>query len=91
MTAATRVRPRAVAHLAWQLPVAAGLAALAVLAAGPHPAALPLLYLAAVTPELVRVDLREHRLPNRLVLPGVALGLVVWGIIEITDDDPSSP
>ena len=38
-------------------------------------------YLAAVTPELVRVDLAAHRLPNRLVLPGAgrsaspALGL----------------
>ncbi len=42
-------------------------------------AGLPLLYLAAVTVPLVVVDVREHRLPNVLVLPGypvAALGLV---------------
>jgi leader peptidase (prepilin peptidase)/N-methyltransferase len=42
-------------------------------------AAVPLLYLAAVTPALVAIDLREHRLPNAIVLPGypvAALGLV---------------
>jgi leader peptidase (prepilin peptidase)/N-methyltransferase len=41
-------------------------------------AAIPLLYLAAVTPALVAIDLREHRLPNALVLPGypaAALGV----------------
>src|SRR6188768_3910265 len=42
-------------------------------------AVIPLLYLAAVTPALVAIDLREHRLPNALVLPGypvAGLGLV---------------
>jgi leader peptidase (prepilin peptidase)/N-methyltransferase len=41
-------------------------------------AAIPLLYLAAVTPALVAADVREHRLPNALVLPGypvAALGV----------------
>jgi leader peptidase (prepilin peptidase)/N-methyltransferase len=61
--------------LAWQLPVAVALAGLAIAALGLTPSAVPALYLAAVTPELVRIDLREHRLPNRIVLPGVAVGL----------------
>jgi leader peptidase (prepilin peptidase)/N-methyltransferase len=42
-------------------------------------AVIPLLYLAAVTPALVAIDVRQHRLPNALVLPGypvAALGLV---------------
>ncbi len=46
------------------------MALLAVWALGPAPALIPALYLAAVTPELVRVDLRSRRLPNVLVLPG---------------------
>jgi leader peptidase (prepilin peptidase)/N-methyltransferase len=62
-------------HLLWQLPVAVALAWLAIAALGLTPAAVPALYLAAVTPELVRIDLREHRLPNRIVLPGVAVGI----------------
>lgn len=40
------------------------------------PALIPWVYLAAVTPWLVWVDVREHRLPNRLVLPGFA----AWGV-----------
>ncbi len=58
------------------LPVAVALAGVAILALGFTPAAMPAVYLAAVTPELVRIDLREHRLPNRVVLPGVIVGLV---------------
>lgn len=42
----------------------------------PLAALIPVLYVAAVTPALVRVDLREHRLPNRMVVPGIAVGLV---------------
>jgi leader peptidase (prepilin peptidase)/N-methyltransferase len=38
---------------------------------------LALAYLGVVSPLLIRTDLREHRLPNRLVLPGIAVGLVV--------------
>ncbi|WP_168203750.1 prepilin peptidase [Humibacter ginsenosidimutans] len=34
------------------------------------------LYLAFVTPELCRIDLAEHRLPNALVLPGMAFAAV---------------
>lgn len=52
------------------------LAAVAVLALGPHAATVAALYVAAVTPELTRTDLREHRLPNRMVVPGLVVGLV---------------
>ncbi len=72
------------AVLLWQLPVALALAWLAITALGPAPAAVPALYLAAVTPELVRIDLREHRLPNRIVVPGLVVGIVSaalsWGV-----------
>jgi leader peptidase (prepilin peptidase)/N-methyltransferase len=64
------------AVLAWQLPLAALLAALGLLASGLTPRALAVLYLAAVTPELARVDIREQRLPNRLVLPGIAVAII---------------
>jgi leader peptidase (prepilin peptidase) / N-methyltransferase len=62
--------------LAWQLPLAVVLAVLAVVAIGPAAAALPAVYLAATAPELTRIDLREHRLPDRMTLPGIAVGVV---------------
>lgn len=37
-----------------------------------RPAAILLVWLACVTPALVRIDVAEHRLPNRLVLPALA-------------------
>ena len=41
---------------------------------------LPVLYLAAVTVPLVWIDVRQHRLPNALVLPGylVLLAAFAW-------------
>jgi leader peptidase (prepilin peptidase)/N-methyltransferase len=60
----------------WDVPLAVILASMGVAAGGAGIAAVPLLYLAAVTPELVRVDLREHRLPNRLVVPAIAVALL---------------
>jgi leader peptidase (prepilin peptidase)/N-methyltransferase len=67
---------------------AAALGAIAVAATGPTLAVIPVLYLAAVTPELVRVDLREHRLPNRLVVPGIGIGLVTWAIESLAAGRP---
>lgn len=63
----------------WQLPVAVAIAGVSVAVFGLTPAAIPALYLAAVAPELVWIDAREHRLPNRMVVPGilVALGAAV--------------
>lgn len=58
------------------LVIASVLAAVAVLALSGRPALVPALHLAAVTPLLWRADVREHRLPNRLVLPSLALALV---------------
>ena len=39
-------------------------------------------YVAAVSVPLVVVDIREHRLPNRLVVPGLALALLC-GVLEV--------
>lgn len=68
----------------WEIPAAVALFALTMLAVGPVPWALPFVYLAAVTPALCRIDLRERRLPNRLVLPGYAaavLGLAAQWLV----------
>ena len=68
----------------WRLPAAAVLAAIALVAVGPDPRALPLVYLAAVTPTLCAVDALERRLPNSLVLPGylvAAAGIVAHWIV----------
>ena len=62
-------------RIGWQLPLTLGIGVLAAVAIGPVVAVIPALYLAAVTPELVRIDLAQHRLPNRLVVPGIAIGL----------------
>lgn len=78
--------------LRWQLPVALGLGWLAIAALGIAPAAMPAVYLAAVTPELVRIDLREHRLPNRIVVPGLVVGLVAAGLSwAVTREAPLVP
>jgi leader peptidase (prepilin peptidase)/N-methyltransferase len=63
-------------RVGWQLPLAFALGALAWVAIGPTVAAIPALYAAAVAPELTRVDLAEHRLPNRIVVPGIVVGLL---------------
>lgn len=54
--------------------------AITLVSLGPQPGSLVLVYLAAVSPELWRVDLQEHRLPNRHVVPGylVALAAIGW-------------
>lgn len=53
-----------------EFPVAVVLTAIALVASGLEPRALPLVYIAAVTPALWTTDVVERRLPNRLVLPG---------------------
>jgi leader peptidase (prepilin peptidase) / N-methyltransferase len=47
-----------------------------ILATGIAPFAASVAYLAAVTPWLVWFDLREHRLPNVMVVPGIGVGLL---------------
>ncbi|WP_213813771.1 A24 family peptidase [Glaciihabitans sp. dw_435] len=88
MSRVAQLTRRPPVRLVWQLPLAAALAVLGYLAAAPHPAVLALLYLAAITPALVRTDLREHRLPNRLVVPGIAIGALT---IAATWVDSGSP
>jgi leader peptidase (prepilin peptidase)/N-methyltransferase len=66
-------------RIGWQLPLAVVLGVLAWVALGPHVAAIPALYVAAVAPELARIDLADHRLPNRLVVPGLVVGLLAAG------------
>ena len=61
--------------------LAVPLVAVAILGAGVSSAAVPAVYLAAVTPWLARCDLRSHRLPNALVLPGIGVGLAA-GLLE---------
>ena len=79
-------------RIAWQLPLALTIGALAFVAIGPVIAAIPALYLAAVMPELVRIDLAEHRLPNRLVLPGIVVGLgAATGFWVTTEVPPVVP
>jgi len=63
-------------RIGWQIPLTLALGILSWLALGPAVATVPALYVAAVAPELTRVDLAEHRLPNRLVVPGLGVGLL---------------
>jgi leader peptidase (prepilin peptidase)/N-methyltransferase len=74
------------------LPMAAALGVVAVVAVGPSALLLGLLYVAAVTGELVRIDVDSRRLPNRLVMPGypVALmGVSLHGVISGTHPLPA--
>jgi leader peptidase (prepilin peptidase)/N-methyltransferase len=52
------------------------LAGMGILATGIAPSVASVIYLAAVTPWLFWFDLREHRLPNVLVVPGIGVGLL---------------
>ncbi|MCU1561067.1 A24 family peptidase [Mycetocola sp.] len=75
-----------------ELPAAAVLGVLAVLALGPSALLVGALYIAAVTGELVRIDLASRCLPNRLVLPGypvVLAGIAVHGIFTGTQTVPA--
>ncbi|MEO5535495.1 MAG: A24 family peptidase [Pseudolysinimonas sp.] len=63
-------------RIGWQLPVVIAIGMLAWVAIGPVVAAIPALYIAAVAPELTRFDLTQHRLPNRLVVPGLIVGVL---------------
>jgi leader peptidase (prepilin peptidase)/N-methyltransferase len=70
-----------------RIALAAGLG-VAVLGAGDAgPAAVGVLYVAAVTAALVQYDLRERRLPDALVLPGLAFVAVgaVWCALSGSD------
>jgi leader peptidase (prepilin peptidase)/N-methyltransferase len=68
--------------------VAVALAALSVLALGLSPALLAALAVAAVAPPLIRVDVAEHRLPNRLVLLALLAGLAGLSITWLATGTP---
>ncbi len=63
-------------RIGWQLPLVLAVGILAAVAIGWQVAAIPALYVAAVAPELTRIDIAEHRLPNRLVVPGLGVSLL---------------
>ncbi|WP_426624723.1 prepilin peptidase [Leifsonia sp. McL0607] len=67
-----------------RIALAAGLSVALLGAQDAGPAAVGALYVAAVTAALVRYDLRERRLPNALVLPGLAFVAVgaVWSVLS---------
>ncbi|WP_141144729.1 prepilin peptidase [Schumannella sp. 10F1B-5-1] len=67
-------------RLVWQVPVTLVLVALVVATTGVTMAAVPAIALAAVAAELARTDATVHRLPNRLTVPVIAIGLVVTGV-----------
>ena len=73
MSRAAASVPAAIAW--WEWPAAVLLGTVSIAAAGLEPRALPLLYLAAVTPRLCSIDVTYRRLPNRLVVPGYFVGL----------------
>jgi leader peptidase (prepilin peptidase)/N-methyltransferase len=75
-------------RIGWQLPLTLALGALAWLALGPVVATIPAVYVAAVAPELTRIDLAEHRLPNRLVVPGLVVGLLAAAGSWATTGEP---
>ncbi len=45
---------------------------------------IPVAYLLAVSGPLIITDIREHRLPNKLVLPAIPIALVSWLVLAIT-------
>jgi leader peptidase (prepilin peptidase)/N-methyltransferase len=46
---------------------------------------LPLVYLAVITVPLVVIDIQQHRLPNKLVLPLIALSLIVSVVVNVAN------
>jgi leader peptidase (prepilin peptidase)/N-methyltransferase len=53
--------------------------------------ALSALYLAAVSPALVVVDLAEHRLPDRMTLPGLPIAILGIALGGVQGADPGAP
>lgn len=61
--------------LAWQVPLGFALVVLSWVVAGTRPVSAALVVIAVITPQLVRIDVREHRLPNRLLLPAIVMAV----------------
>ncbi|MEO8528381.1 MAG: A24 family peptidase [Pseudolysinimonas sp.] len=75
-------------RIGWQLPVVIAIGMVTWVAIGPVVAAIPALYVAAVAPELTRFDLTQHRLPNRLVVPGLIVGVLAAAGSWLTTGHP---
>jgi leader peptidase (prepilin peptidase) / N-methyltransferase len=56
------------------------LVAIGILATGVAPSAIAVVYLGVATPWLTAADLRFHRLPNRIVVPGIGAGSVAVAV-----------
>jgi leader peptidase (prepilin peptidase)/N-methyltransferase len=74
------VTPPTVVTRAWHLIVVVPLLIIAVSAPQHVIECIPLLYIALVTPTLVSWDVRCRRLPNRLVLPAIIVGIACIGL-----------
>ncbi|CAB4128733.1 Prepilin type IV endopeptidase, peptidase domain containing protein [uncultured Caudovirales phage] len=46
---------------------------------------LPVLYLLLASVPLIVIDIREHRLPNKIVLPSIPLTFFSWLVLAIAD------
>ena len=84
----TSFRPRATLRLLPSLGASVALAGVATLALGAQPTLIPAVALAAVAPQLVAIDLAEHRLPNRLVVPALTAGVVGLAVGWVAGGDP---
>ena len=58
------------------------------LALGAQAALIPAVVLAVVAPWLVTIDVAEHRLPNRLVVPTLAAGIIALAMSWAATGDP---
>lgn len=50
-------------------------------------ALLPMAYFAVMTIPLILVDYVEHRLPNKIVLPSIVLGIIVNIVLNVATQD----
>lgn len=50
-------------------------------------ALLPMAYFAVLTIPLILIDYAEHRLPNKIVLPSIVLGIVVNIVLNVARQD----
>jgi leader peptidase (prepilin peptidase)/N-methyltransferase len=86
------VTPQPVVTRAWHVVAVVPLLAIAICAPRQVVECVPLLYLAMVTPALVSWDVRSRRLPNRLVLPAIVVGIACIGLgWAMTHSPPIAP
>ena len=84
----TSLRPRTTPRLFPSVAASTALAAIAGLSLGVQATLIAALVLAIVAPRLVIIDLAEHRLPNRLVVPALVAGLLGLVVDWIGTGDP---